>query len=532
VSRYRSTARFVSVPPGCAVGTAIDGQTFVSKRIVSPILRITDVREGTGGRVEFRTRKKHGVATTATFNVRAEGWHGTTDMAHPMNVTSGTVTAVDEYWLALAGTPLAASTFLHGQCWRSSDTLIDSEPEYTALMLAVQEAGGGIVEAPVGYSVLSSTLYFREGVSLFGQGVGTTYFFANDNLPGHVMQSLGVGNFSAGRFTIACNRQYQDPILGLHGMRFGEDDVTTYNVTLTDFVIEGAKGYGIGCQAKNSAFAGFTIKGKIIGAGSDGIDFKNRANENDRNEIDVEVQHFGLYKIGRSNFPAYELPDNPFTTVSGSPNVSVSHPLNNISVGIKVTFENVGTVDGINMASTGTVVSKISNGYVVAMGQNASVGITGTGGSGILEHAQQFSSGDAGVDIRGRGVRVFARVSSDLRGANRRALQARHGAIKQRRGRGLFLRLRHRHEHECLDHQRQRDQRRRTGHHRSVGDLPERAARALRPGHVRRLHLQQHRSQRMRDRRLDWRQQQHRQRPYGLRLHHWPFPGGRLRRRL
>ena len=402
------------------------------------MMRIMEVRQGTGGRVEFRTLGKHQVTGTTSFNITVGGWDGVTDFAHPANGRGVDVTPVDEDWLAIPGTVLSlGSEFVYGVCWRASDTLIDAEPSIGALMDRVKEAGGGIVDLPAGFLNINSTWRFREGVTLIGRGMDATFIFANDNLLDHTLQDEGVGNWHFSDFTLLCNRQWRfnpaAPGAAYHGIRFGADDVTTRNVTLLRFRIWGAKGYAIGCQGHNTAFAGFKIQGEINECSSDGNDWKNRAEGNDLNEIDLLVQNFGLGRIGRSNWPAYTLQANPFTTVNGSPNVTVTHFRNGFRIGIKVTFSGASVVNGIDMNGTFTIIAKTASGYVVTAGNNANNGSSG-GGTGVLERGQQFSQSDAAVDLRGRNFRVVARVRSAL--FSRTGVRCRGGTAASNNGEG------------------------------------------------------------------------------------------------
>lgn len=423
----RQRARHSKSLPGEAVALTVSGEVFPSGLITSSMMRIDDAAEHTDGSVKVKLRKKHGFANDnpIPLHVRAGGWHGVTERAHPANGNERSARRIDDRWLALEGTQWAAnSNFLHGVCWLSSAPPVDARAILQALIDKVADAGGGIVELPPGWIALSGTLLMRDGVFLVGAAGDLTNFFALDGMNAHVLQSVGAGEFHARGFTIWGNRQYQDPTKGFHAFRFGLDATAIRNVVLDDIIIRGSAGYGIGLQSAGW-FDGFIIRRvRIVETDSDGIDIKNRANDNDANDIEhLTVEHFGLYRIGVDG-PAFVLAATPFTMEAGSKIVTVAHVGNGFSPGIKVTFD-AGIVRGVNMSGTGTITGKIPNGFRIEMNEAAASSGTG-GGTGIREWASQFSNGDAGLDLRGRGFHVgVLRVKGDMRG--RSGLRGRPG---------------------------------------------------------------------------------------------------------
>lgn len=417
------TVAGVEIPPlrpGCAIARTVSGQLLYSESLTSNLFRIKDATDDGSGHVLIESFGEHGLQSGNTVNVRIDGVNGISQLEHPGNGDALLVTYLTDTTFSLDTTTWAAdSVFQSGFFWSTTTEIVNARTELTNLITLVHAEGGGTIYLPSGVLVLRKLvpasgpgLLLREGVSLIGRGYNTTTLFAYDELNGHTVQSAGEGNLTFSQMTVYGNRQRQ-AVAGYHGIRFGADNVQTSNVIL-DARVEAAAGYGVGLQSTNSSYRGFRINLYVNGSDSDGIDVKNRADGNEDNEINAYVKNFGLFRVGITTAP-YSLPNNPFTTASGNQNVVVSHTSNGFSVGVVITYPNGGTFNGIDLTGSFEVVAKTGTTYTIATGQTASASGTG-GGAGVLEYNAQWSVGDAGIDIRGKGWLVSGRVESDLRG--------------------------------------------------------------------------------------------------------------------
>jgi len=81
---------------------------------------------------------------------------------------------------------------------------------------------------------------------------------------------------------------------------------------------------------------------------------------------------------------SFTLGSNPFTTVSGSKNVTVAHSAHGLTAGMTVSFAPSRSFRGVTISGSYTVVSVTTNTYVIQASSNAST--SGTGGStGVVE---------------------------------------------------------------------------------------------------------------------------------------------------
>lgn len=403
---------------------------WTSGYVASPVMKIVDAAEHVDGRVKIQVVGEPDFQDGHTLHVRIDGNHGVTDRAHPGNGNDLPVEDLGGGWAAIGTSWVAGSTFRSGRCWHSPISLLNSRPILAQMRDEIWRLGGGSLKLPFETCALQETFIFREFVDVIGRGPNSGGFFGMDDCDGHLLQAV-TGDFTARNFPFYHNRQNQNPNAGLHGLRLGVDGAETANVRLLDIWGYAAAGYMFAGQASGSFVnCHFRIRGK--GCESDFLDVKNRDDSNFGNVVEAEFEDFGLYRIGIDG-PAYPLQTNPFTMTAGSSVVTVAHPSNNLSIGIKVTF-NGGLVRGVNMSATGTITAKVSGGYRVQMGEQASSSGTG-GGSGVSEWASQFSTGDAGLDLRGKGWDVpYARATGDMRG--RSAFRFRPGSDLSPNGTG------------------------------------------------------------------------------------------------
>lgn len=437
----------VGTLPGYATATTVDGQVLVSSGpMVSPIGRIKRVADAGDGFYKCQSRKKHDLVDGDLVVVSADGWHGVTHREHPVNSpwesnAAGTeidvgywpIEVINPYWFRVPVEVVADSVFGQGQFWKHDAVLIDAHPIYVDLKDRVLAAGGGTIKFPGGHIWSTDKFLKEEGVNLQGAGENVTFFVAADRVDDHFFQHVGEGDFSFTDATLCCRRHRQDLTKGLHGIRLGANGVIQRRITIKRVTIEAPAGYACAGQSSGAFIdCDFELKGGMSEA--DFFDDKNRLSQNDNNRISADIEHFGLYRIG-TNYAAYALPTDPFTTVNGSSIVTIRHPGQEFSVGIRSTLPNGGTFNGIDLTGTWEIVGKVQNGYTINVWpQVANASSTG-GGAGKLEWASQFSSGDAAVDLRGKGWTVGTiKAKSDMR--SRGAARWRNGEVGSDNGLG------------------------------------------------------------------------------------------------
>ena len=399
------------IPPGCAVSTSVAGVTQVSSPILSPYLRIAEVGTDGSGQVTIKTYGAHGLQNGDLVSTCLGGYDGTTWRAHPGNVTSAAVAYIDANRVSLVGTvAVANSAFWHGLMWRAADNTTGYAATLNTLSLALEEAGGGIIEFPAGYIGLETQLWFRNNVIFVGQGKNATNFVSIDGNETHVLREYGMRNHGGRGFTVWGMRQRKNVFGARQAIRAGANGLQTLNFCLSDVGVKGSAGYGIAYQ-DDALYTNCELDVEVNESDSDCFDIKNRQNTNSGNKINsFRGSNFSLLWIGVDG-PTHNFNANPFTTVLGSsivtvawtaevapyPDVQAYYGPNN-----RVTFPNAGILNGINMAGTFTIIDRVVGGYRVETGQTATLSSTG-GGSGLLEQPALIAQGDAAIDLRGEG---------------------------------------------------------------------------------------------------------------------------------
>ncbi|MFN4017601.1 MAG: hypothetical protein ACK4JB_19835, partial [Reyranella sp.] len=405
--------------PGYATATTADGQVLISSGpMVSPIGRLKRVADDGAGYFKCQSVKKHGLVTGDLVVVSADGWHGVTHREHPVNspweatevdeeieieVGSWEIEVIDPYWFKVPVAYVANSVFEQGQFWKADAVLIDAAPIYADLKDRVSDAGGGTIQLPAGHIWAEGPFHALEGVNVRGAGKNATFFVQGDRNDVHFWSHTGEGGFTFSDVTLCCRRHRQDLTKGLHAWRIGSGTTISRHIEIVRCRIEAPPGYAVGFQA-DGAFTDCNIDIEANVGETDILDGKNRSEEeeNQRNRVSVKFKHHGLWKIG-TNFAAFELPADPFSTISGSSIVTVSHPGNGFSPEIVVTLPNAGSGNGIDLTGSWTIKGKTTNGYTIDVSPQVANATSSFGGTGKLEQAAQFSKGDAAADFRGEG---------------------------------------------------------------------------------------------------------------------------------
>lgn len=404
----RSRAHYTTDRPGCVTATTVTGDTWSVGPIVSPYLRIVEVGTDGSGRVKVKTQGKHGLQTGASVNACLGGYHGTTWRAHPGNVTDTEVERIDDYWLSLTGTVAAVnSAFWHGLLWRTGDNTTGYAATLNELSLQVEEAGGGFIEFPGGFIGLETQLWFRSNVFFLGKGKDVTNFVSIDGNETHPLREYGMRNHGGQGFTVWGMRQRKNVFGARHAIRAGADGLETFNFRIIDVGVKGSAGYGIAYQ-DDAKYTRCVLDVEVDESDADNFDIKNRMNSNSGNNINIRGRNCGLLWVGVDG-PEYNFNADPFTTVSGSSIVTVAWTAEvapNVDAqayyGIhsRVTYPNAGTLNGIDMGGTFTIVGRVVGGYSVETEQTATSSGTG-GGTGLIEQPALVAQGDAVIDLRG-----------------------------------------------------------------------------------------------------------------------------------
>jgi hypothetical protein len=392
-------------PSGLFVAFSRDDQ-LASADVRSPTAATILSLTLSGALTLVTTRRPHGYVTGDTVNMRVGGWHGTTLMRHPAN-GAWTITVVSPTTFTLNGsaTPVG-HVFLHGFVYK---TLVDARPEMTRLLNWLASEGGGRLELPFGTLAIASSdttvgtgtaVSIPSNVHIHGQGIGHSNIVCADNLNKFVLQSIGTSNWKFSDFTIYGNRGYMG-VGGYHAIRAGSPDYITEYGILENLEILGSAGYGIGYQSEGSFQHMRLDRVRICESDSDGLDFKNRLDRNDDLVFNnVEVTDFGLGQIGTAAATTKTLGANPIATTSGSPTVTVTETSHGRLTGQVVTITGAASVGGLTINGSHTMQVVSANAWSYQASSNASSTATG-GGSAVVVQSPFYSSGDAGIDIRG-----------------------------------------------------------------------------------------------------------------------------------
>lgn len=107
----------------------------------------------------------------------------------------------------------------------------------------------------------------------------------------------------------------------------------------------------------------------------------------------------GLYalvggaQVDITPFLAQGVLTNPFSTVNGSPVVTVNHPLHGFATGNTITFTNASPLGGLTLNGTYAVAVKDQNAYTITAGSNATATIT-SGATGTVDYTAPLPAGN------------------------------------------------------------------------------------------------------------------------------------------
>lgn len=167
----------------------------------------------------------------------------------------------------------------------AGDGVADDAPAIAAAVAQAEATGGGAVYFPAGVYLLGSrpgnrnaSIYITgSNVRLVGDGPGVSVLRKGDGVEGICISYAGTDErpiFGGGITGLTIDGNYAGNTNG-HGVRIA----STYRWTIRDFHIHGARMYGIGAQAGTLQYISI-LDGLIQNVGGDGIDIKNRNNDN------------------------------------------------------------------------------------------------------------------------------------------------------------------------------------------------------------------------------------------------------------
>jgi len=155
--------------------------------------------------------------------------------------------------------------------------------QINALIVAKSSAGGGVVELPAGTHTLEATTGSRAvdllaGVKLRGVDRDACILRLSNGANAHAISAIDIASCGVENLTIEGNGDSQTA--SVHGIRGeGVTNMSVRNVTLRD-----VKGYSIGLQ--DGTIRGFRGEEILIeDSGNDGIDTKNKNDDNDDNYL-------------------------------------------------------------------------------------------------------------------------------------------------------------------------------------------------------------------------------------------------------
>lgn len=165
----------------------------------------------------------------------------------------------------------------------------------SASLRHIESTGGGVVKVGAGVYRISKGLLSTspETIGIKGESPDLTRFKLDDGAVGAVISISNKNGGFVENITLESNGETNPA--GGHGLRLSNiDGFYVYGLTTKD-----TNAYGIALQG-NFAFKNITMrKIRIYRAGSDGIDVKNRINQNENNLIDdLIVSEFGLTDTG------------------------------------------------------------------------------------------------------------------------------------------------------------------------------------------------------------------------------------------
>jgi len=426
----RTQVRYTSTPPGRAIGTSVNGDTWTTDYLLAPYWRIIEVGTDGSGRVKVKTAGKHGLTTGQKVETVIDGYNGTTKRAHPGNVTNlptnnppaaKTVEVIDEYWVSLVGTTAVAnSAFWQGLLWRTGDNVTAAAVHtgdnqtgrmslINSLITRVSEAGGGIINLPAGFIGAEVAMFLKDNVIVIGAGEDITNIVEIDGNDGPVIREYASKNAGITDCTIWPLRQRKSLAASAHAVRAGLDGANTHNLKVLRVYVRCSDGYGVALQ-DSGWFSDCELDLTVDGSSSDCLDIKNRMNINAGNKLNIRGRNCSLLWIGVDG-PVYNFNANPFTMTSGSSIVNVAWSAEIAanpaaqpywSVHGTITYPNAGTYRGINMGGSFQIVGQTGTGYQVETNQTASSSGT-AGGTGLLEWPALCAQGDACFDLRGEG---------------------------------------------------------------------------------------------------------------------------------
>ncbi|HET6941609.1 MAG TPA: glycosyl hydrolase family 28-related protein [Sphingomicrobium sp.] len=270
-----------------------------------------------------------------------------------------------------------------------------------AIQRAIDEAtrvGGGTVHLPAGTYAVSRAapsafaILLRSGVFLEGTGRSSVVKLQAGS-GGHLINVTREANCGIRGMVLDGNRLEQ-PSLG-HGFRSGGVD----GLQLEDLLIVNAFHYGIGLEGGDNR--GVVIRRvEIADCGGDGIDIKNKSNDNSIVTIsDVSVRRWGLRTDSQTQAG---IDCRGPVRLSG---IRVSNPVADDAVGVRMRQGEIGDVNGLGAhnARLENFDVQMGNGRtqvgvdVVARSVVAANGTVSGGFRGLAVHASGF---------RANGVRV------------------------------------------------------------------------------------------------------------------------------
>ena len=439
----RAQSRGVSsvVSPYAAVAVCGDGSIYSSGVVVTPeAYTIRDAFQTEGGStISIRLRRQPQVSPVGkTMRVRIGGGiHAATRGAHPADGTFVFAAGPNPYTFELVGSTwggdytysvagvsyTSSHVFGGGHCYVEG-AAVDASEKLNALSNYARAHGGADVRYPNGgMYILNQRNCWRENCRYRGGGGKNTFFFvadSDDMIDGVVYHPFGTTQFEYDGmpeeygnvselylegFTVYGNRTHAIYRAGMHTFDYGADTDTGVSITVNVRDV-----HGIGSAGYGNSLGGYNFKVDCVfdqcsftWSDGDNFDIKNRLSRDDR--VLFRACGWGWHAMGDQGTnigPTRALPNNPITTYTGSPRVSIARSNDTDANRCEfITIAGASSFDGIDPNGSWPCVDLDSTNIYFDIGQTPTAGGVTGGGSSATMFMPHISVGDCVVDFRG-----------------------------------------------------------------------------------------------------------------------------------